>query len=183
MLQPAGALAATHAGEVPVLRLPVTGVVVVGFDAPEPYGPGHRGLDLAAPVGTAVGSPVTGRVQFAGSVAGRRWVTVAATPRVLVTVGPLAEVAVRAGDVVVAGVRLGSALGTHDGRATLHLSVRVDGRYVDPAPRLGRVPVRATLLPSGAATPLVAHARGRPVGPAPGPTRGHAGSVPWARVR
>ena len=67
---------------VPALWMPVTGPVVRGFDARVgPYGPGHRGIDVAAPVGELVRAPAAGRVVFAGPVA----------PGVLVTLGPLLD--------------------------------------------------------------------------------------------
>ena len=181
------ALAAPAPGGVPLLRPPLPGPVTVGFDVPEPYGPGHRGLDLVARPGAPVGSPAAGRVHFAGSVAGQRWVTVAPTPGVLVTVGPLADVAVRSGDVVVAGSVVGRALGNHDGREALHLSLRVEGAYVDPGPHLRRAPPRATLLPAGsgpARAAAVADGALPGVAPTAGPTSATAAAtVPWSRLR
>ncbi|MFI7386955.1 murein hydrolase activator EnvC family protein [Streptomyces sp. NPDC049813] len=44
-----------------------------------PYGPGHRGVDLAAPIGAPVRSVAAGRVSFAGEVAGRGVVSVQLT--------------------------------------------------------------------------------------------------------
>ena len=115
---------------VPPLRMPMTGTMVRGFEAPAgPYGPGHRGVDLAAAVGERVGAPAAGRVVFAGPVAGRVWVSLLVAPGVLVTVGPLLD-PVAAGRRVRALDPVGRLGPGHDG--TLHLSLRVDGVYVDP---------------------------------------------------
>ena len=70
---------------------------------------------------------------FVGPVAGANWVTVLAAPGVLVTVGPLLDLAPSAARVrsrtPLGRVGPGHAVGPG---ATLHLSVRVDGVYVDP---------------------------------------------------
>jgi hypothetical protein len=146
---------------VPALWMPVAGAVVRGFDARAgPYGPGHRGIDIAAPVGEPVRAPAAGKVVFAGPVAGTTWVSLLVAPGVLVTLGPLL-------DPVTAGrVRLGAPIGrlgpghsaTPAGPAapvgpdgvgegvTLHLGVRVDGVYVDPLAYLVDRP-RARLAP------------------------------------
>ena len=129
---------------VPGLWMPVAGAVVRGFDARAgPYGAGHRGIDIAAPMGELVGAPAAGRVVFAGPVAGTTWVSVQIAPGVLVTLGPVPDPAVRAGP-----VRARSPIGRvgpgHGG--TLHLGVRVDGVYVDPLPYLLDRP-RARLAP------------------------------------
>ena len=88
---------APRSPRVPRLWMPVTGPLVRGFDARAgPYGPGHRGIDIAAPVGELVRAPTAGRVVFAGPVAGVNWVTLMAAPGVLVTLGPLLDPAVTA---------------------------------------------------------------------------------------
>jgi Peptidase family M23 len=140
-------LGAAHSGRVPALRPPVRGQVVRGFEPPAgPYGPGHRGIDLAAPLGAAVRAPAGGRVVFAGQVAGRGWVSVAVAAGVVVTVGPLDRPVVAAGQQVVALSQLGGLAAGHPGG--LHLSVRVDGVYVDPLPYLvGAGPPRLAPLP------------------------------------
>jgi len=129
---------------VPALWMPVRGAVVRGFDAPAgPYGPGHRGIDIAASEGAIARAPAAGKVVFAGPVAGTTWVSVQIAPGVLVTLGPVPDPAVRAGP-----VRARSPIGQvgpgHG--ATLHLGVRVDGVYVDPLPYLLDRP-RARLAP------------------------------------
>jgi murein DD-endopeptidase MepM/ murein hydrolase activator NlpD len=121
---------------VPALWMPVTGPLVRGFDARAgPYGPGHRGIDIAAPVGELVRAPAAGRVVFAGPVAGVTWVTLEVAPGVLVTLGPLLDpvaTATRVRSKAPVG-RIGPGhAATPAAPATLHLSVRVDGVYVDP---------------------------------------------------
>jgi murein DD-endopeptidase MepM/ murein hydrolase activator NlpD len=130
---------------VPPLRLPVRGRLVRGFEAPAgPYGPGHRGVDLAAPVGTPVAAPAAGTVGFAGRVAGASWVSMLVAPGVVVTVGPLLAPAVAAGERVAALSPVGRLAAGHGGG--VHLSLRVDGVYLDPLPWLVDRP-RARLAP------------------------------------
>jgi murein DD-endopeptidase MepM/ murein hydrolase activator NlpD len=129
---------------VPGLWMPVAGAVVRGFDARAgPYGPGHRGIDIAAPTGELVRAPAAGRVVFAGPVAGITWVSIRVAPGVLVTLGPVLDPAVRPGPVRARSPmgRVGPGHG-----ASLHLGVRVDGVYVDPLPYLLDRP-RARLAP------------------------------------
>ena len=128
---------------VPPLWMPVAGAVVRGFDTRAgPFGPGHRGIDIAASVGELVRSPTAGWVVFAGRVAGRNWVSLLVAPGVLVTLGPLLDAATTADRVRLrtpvgrvgpghAPPPVGRAGSGREG-ATLHLSVRVDGVYVDP---------------------------------------------------
>jgi murein DD-endopeptidase MepM/ murein hydrolase activator NlpD len=143
---------------VPGLWMPVTGAVVRGFDVRAgPYGPGHRGIDISAPVGAIVRAPAAGTIGFAGPVAGTTWVSVQVAPGVLVTLGPVPDPAVRAGP-----VRARSPIGRvgpgHGG--TLHLGVRVDGVYVDPLPYLldrPRARLAPLLSPGGLPPPERAH--------------------------
>jgi len=130
---------------VPPLHPPVWGRLVRGFEAPAgPYGPGHRGVDLRAPVGTPVKAPAAGRIRFAGRVAGSSWVSVLVAPGVVVTVGPLLAPAVAAGERVAALAPVGRLAAGHGG--AVHLSLRVDGDYLDPLPWLVDRP-RARLAP------------------------------------
>jgi murein DD-endopeptidase MepM/ murein hydrolase activator NlpD len=145
---PGNPSAPAPSGRAPALRMPVVGTVVRGFEEPAgQYGPGHRGIDLAAPVGERVAAPAAGRVVFAGPVAGRGWVSLLVAPGVVVTVGPLLQTATAVGPsaraldpVVVMGRRvraldpLGRLGPGHAG--SLHLSLRIDGVYVDPLPYL-----------------------------------------------
>jgi murein DD-endopeptidase MepM/ murein hydrolase activator NlpD len=157
---------------VPDLWMPVAGPLVRGFDARAgPFGPGHRGIDIAAPVGELVRAPAAGRVVFAGPVAGTTWVSLLIAPGVLLTLGPVLHPTVTAGLVrarrPVGRVGPGHAApsagpaGGAGGGATLHLSLRVDGTYVDPLaylvdrPRARLVPL---LAPGGLPTPAAATA-------------------------
>jgi hypothetical protein len=77
---------AASSSRVPAMWMPVAGTVARGFDARAgPYGPGHRGIDIAAPVGELVRAPAAGRVVFAGPVAGVNRVSLLVAPGVLVT--------------------------------------------------------------------------------------------------
>lgn len=147
--------AAPDPPRVPALWMPLAGAVVRGFDARAgPYGPGHRGIDVAASVGEVVRAPAAGKVVFAGPVAGTTWASIRVAPGVVVTVGPLQGELVTAGRVrmgtPVGGVAPGHAPGSAGEPATLHLSLRVDGEYVDPlAYLIDRPRPRLAPLPPG----------------------------------
>lgn len=140
-----------------VLEPPVPGPVVAGFDAPTEYGPGHRGVDLGAPVGTPVRASAPGTVTFAGRVVDTAWVTVDHGP-VRTTVGPMAEITVRRGQRVAGGDVLGAAGRAH-GTAAVHWSLRRGDTYLDPLAVGRRV---ATLLPDRSGRGLGAQPNGRP---------------------
>ena len=127
-------LRATPAVSVVTWQWPVDGAVVAGFAPPaDRWGAGHRGVDLVATAGTAIRAMADGTVTFAGSVAGRRWVTIVHGD-VRTTVGPLATVTVARDDVVAAGTVVGTALGSAHGVGDrLHVSARRGDVYVDPA--------------------------------------------------
>ncbi|MEB4613236.1 hypothetical protein, partial [Leucobacter sp. M11] len=128
-----------------------------GFEPPEhPYGPGHRGIDLApVAAGAAVVAPTDGSLFFAGTVVDRGVLTIRVDERTLLSVEPLGppepppdpaaesdgEPVPRPGE----AVRRGSVIGELGGVShcapahCLHLGVRVDGEYVNPLPYfLGR---------------------------------------------
>lgn len=115
---------------------PVDGAVVRGFEPPEhPYGPGHRGADLAAEPGTAVRAALPGVVAFSGVVAGRGWVTVNHGGGLDTTYGVLDPRAVSAGQRVAAGDVLGQLAA---GAAHLDWGARLGGHYIDPLRLFGR---------------------------------------------
>ena len=72
---PAAAQSTEHATS--WLIPPVDGPISRHFEPPQgPYGPGHRGIDLAVPEGTPVRAAAAGTVSFAGVVAGVLAVTI-----------------------------------------------------------------------------------------------------------
>ena len=137
---------------------PVQGPIVRRFIAPVTiYGPGHRGVDIQSSDGVPVGAAASGRVLFAGLVAGHLHVTVRHPTSGWVTgYSNLASVAVRPGMQVRAGEmigRIGGTLANHR-RSTLHFSLRIAGQYRDPETLFGSGPrARVHLVPFGRAQP------------------------------
>jgi hypothetical protein len=117
------------------LTPPVDGGLVARFDEPErKWGSGHRGVDFSVPSGTAVRAAAPGRVAFAGPVAGVVAVTIDHGGAFATTYTSLASVSVSEGDYVDRGHWIGAAGTAHPGGDPgLHLGVKVDGRYADPA--------------------------------------------------
>ncbi|GIV00183.1 MAG: hypothetical protein KatS3mg014_1798 [Actinomycetota bacterium] len=123
---------------------PVIGPVIRDFDPPQdPYGAGHRGVDIAVAIGTPVRAPAAGVVSFAGKVGGELFVTLDHGQGLRSTYSWLSAVAVRQGDAVPAGGTIGLSGRGHAGATIphLHLGVRLDGTYVDPLAYLGPAPV------------------------------------------
>jgi murein DD-endopeptidase MepM/ murein hydrolase activator NlpD len=114
---------------------PVVAPVIRGFDPPEsPYGSGHRGIDIAAVVGTSVVSAAPGVVSFAGPVGGELFVSVDHGAGVVSSYSFLSLIGVHRGDLVAEGTDIGRSGAGHPGVEPphLHFGVRVDGEYVDP---------------------------------------------------
>ncbi|WP_411576264.1 murein hydrolase activator EnvC family protein [Streptomyces mutabilis] len=113
--------------------------VLRGWEPPaNPYGPGHRGVDLAAQAGAPVRAVAAGTVSFAGRVAGRGVVSVelAATgdPPLRTTYEPVAvSVSVKKGDEVAAGEVLGTVepTGSHC-TGCLHWGLLRGDVYLNP---------------------------------------------------
>lgn len=132
--------------------LPGSPVVVRPFQAPEfPFGPGHRGVDLAAVGGAPVFAAGGGTVVFAGAVAGRGVVSVDHPDGLRTTYEPVSPI-VTAGDRVAKGEQLGTVQLGHPGcavTACLHWGVlRIAGhdrQYLDPLRLV--VAARVRLLP------------------------------------
>lgn len=123
--------------------LPPPHQVIAPFEAPEHrYGPGHRGIDIAAPVaGVVVRAVAPGTVRFSGMVAGRGVVSVTHADGLISTYEPVTGTVV-AGDQVDTGTTLGtlvdkSELSHCPGTECLHLGARRGEDYVDPLLLLG----------------------------------------------
>ncbi len=135
------------------------------FDPPpQPWLPGHRGVDLAAIPGAAVHAAGPGVVLFAGPVAGRPVVTVGHADGLRTTYEPVRP-GLPAGARVEVGRPIGTLLAGHPGcpaEACLHWGLRRGDEYLDPLALLGLGPVRLLPLdpadhtPSGAAPGVTA---------------------------
>lgn len=114
---------------------PVVGPVIEPFDPPDtPYGSGHRGIDIAAPIGTTVVAPEAGVVAFAGMVGGELFVTLDHGGGLTSTYSWLSASLVAEGDAVPRGSAIALTGTGHPGSSTphLHFGVRLDGAYLDP---------------------------------------------------
>ncbi|MGY1735491.1 M23 family metallopeptidase [Geodermatophilus sp. SYSU D00684] len=155
LLVPAPAVAEPAAPAVPVVAVwtaPLGGPPVVTrpfAPPPSPYGPGHRGADLAGAPGDVVVAAGDGVVVFAGRVADRPVVSVDHADGLRTTYEPV-DPAVAAGQRVARGSRLGTLAAGHAGcpaAACLHWGLRRGEVYLDPLSLLR--PPRVRLLPLG----------------------------------
>ena len=159
---------------------PVTGAIVRGFDPPDdPYGAGHRGIDIAAAVGTIIVAPDDGIVTFAGKVGGRLFLTIDHGGGISSTCSWLTSVLVRKNDHVTRGQPVATTGWGHPDMPMphLHFGVRLNGTYVDPMALLGPLSVagliRLAPLGTTGTAALSASALGRMSGLAyPPPPRG-----------
>jgi murein DD-endopeptidase MepM/ murein hydrolase activator NlpD len=130
--------------------------VVRGFDPPDdPWGAGHRGVDLRGSPGQPVRAALAGRVTWAGTLAGRG-VVVVDHGDTRTTYEPL-DPGVAVGATVAAGDRIGRLAlgGSHClPLACLHWGWLQDETYLDPLRLVGAGPVR--LLPLWRDEPVVA---------------------------
>lgn len=144
-----GVIAATLGGQ-QVLAVS-TGPVLLGFG--ETYQSGadrsvHRGVDLAGFTGDAVVVPVEGEVSFAGRVPGQAGGSVMAVSiRVgqdTLSLSPLERVDVEKGQRLRPGDSVGLLAGVGDPSSAqphIHLSLRREGVYLDPAHLLVSAPL------------------------------------------
>lgn len=172
LLGPAPAGAAAGSDPVGTWPLRPEPEVVAGFDPPaDPWGPGHRGVDLLGTPGQQVRAALPGTITFAGSIAGRP-VVVVGHGSTRTTYEPVATTRVP-GDPVDGGDVIGQLVlpGSHClPRACLHWGWLRGDTYLDPLRLVGGGPVR--LLPLA----------GLPTGPAPGPTAPYAAWRPLGEL-
>jgi murein DD-endopeptidase MepM/ murein hydrolase activator NlpD len=118
------------------------------FDPPpEPWLPGHRGVDLAAGPGLPVTAAGAGTVVFADDLAGRGVVSIVHDNGLRTTYEPV-EPLVVAGETVTAGQTIGRLQPDHascPGQVCLHLGLKRGPLYLDPMLLFGKGKVR--LLP------------------------------------
>ncbi len=149
----AAALEVPQADPVGVWPLRPVPDVVRGFDPPtDPFGPGHRGVDLAGAIGQPVRSALAGTVTYAGLLAGRGVIVVNHGPT-RTTYEPVAAL-VRVGDAVAQGERIGNLelAGSHCfPAACLHWGWLRGEVYLNPLDLVGHERVR--LLPLYSASP------------------------------
>lgn len=123
-----------------------------------PYGPGHRGVDLAAPIDAPVRAVAAGRVSFAGEVAGRGVVSVelahTGDPPLRTTYEPVTATLKRGVDVspgdVIGTLQLPTGHCPAPTRSCLHWGLRRADTYLDPLSLLdlsGVGGARVRLLP------------------------------------
>lgn len=104
---------------------------------PEPWSAGHRGADLAGSPGAAVRAVATGRISFAGDVAGRGVVSIeltdTGTPPLRTTYTPVRP-SVRKGERVRAGETVArlSPGSAHCAETCLHWGLLRGDTYLDP---------------------------------------------------
>lgn len=113
---------------------PVSGGLTVlrPFDPPEvAWDAGHRGVDVAAPVGAPILATGPGRVSFAGPVAGRGVVVIDHGP-VRTTYEPVTAALTTGAEVSTGDVVGRLTLGAHCIQPCLHWGVRAGETYLDP---------------------------------------------------
>lgn len=139
---------ATRAWAGPGASPPVQGEILSPFDPPaQRWLAGHRGVDIAASVGSPVTSTTLGVVTFAGVVAGVPTVSVELPDGRRTTHQPVTP-AVTVGQAVTAGQIIGVlAVGTHCASSCLHWGLLRGQEYEDPMGLLGGAGTRTTGAP------------------------------------
>lgn len=119
---------------------PVTGPVVRPFEPPAtPYSAGHRGIDIAVPLGTGIRAPADGTIAFAGAIAGSLFISIDHPDGIRTSYSWISAVGVKRGQAVARGEIIGRTGPGDPGSAqpVLHFGARLNGVYIDPMLLLG----------------------------------------------
>jgi hypothetical protein len=147
--------------------------VLRGFSPPAlPWGPGHRGVDLAAWAGQPVYAAGAGLVSYAARLSGRGVIAIVHGPALRTTYLPVRP-SVRPGRRVAAGDRIGVVEDRHDHcgpRPCLHWGLLRGPAYLDPLSLVR--PVQVRLLPIWGVPPVAPRSSG---GSRPGRSHGPPG--------
>ncbi|AQT74641.1 hypothetical protein B1K54_25985 [Streptomyces sp. fd1-xmd] len=156
----------------PVVRpLPAPLVVARWWDPPPtPYAAGHRGVDLAAPVGAELRAVAAGRVHHAGQVAGRGVLSLALPTGLRTTYEPVRPLVAEGEEVAAGQVVAVLAEGSHCPAPCLHWGLLSGEAYLNPLTLLARPTPR--LLPDPHPDARPGPGRGPAADPVtdPGPT-------------
>lgn len=117
------------------LSPPVDGMVTVPFD-PGPGYEGHWGIDYEGDQDGLVQAAAGGTVIFSGRVVDNPVVTIDHGGGLWTSYSYLGHVTVLRGEEVGRGTVVGT-VGVDTGHGDVHLSVRIDGEYVDPVRVVG----------------------------------------------
>ncbi|MEU9416317.1 M23 family metallopeptidase [Streptomyces sp. NPDC048272] len=131
----------------PAVRpLPPPLIVTRWWDPPPtPYAAGHRGVDLAAPVGAEIRATGPGRVHHAGPVAGRGVLSLTLPGGLRTTYEPVRPLVVEGEEVAAGQVVAVLTEGAHCPRPCLHWGLLAGDVYLNPLALLPRPTPR--LLP------------------------------------
>jgi murein DD-endopeptidase MepM/ murein hydrolase activator NlpD len=119
---------------------PVRGPVIRPFEPPaNPYGTGHRGIDIAVPPGTRIRAPADGTVAFAGMIAGSLFISIDHPDGIRTSYSWISAIGVKKGQAVSRGDVIGhTGLGDPgSAQPCLHFGARLNGVYIDPMLLLG----------------------------------------------
>ena len=115
---------------------PTSGEVIQEFRAPErTYGPGHRGVDLAATPGEPIFAMHSGTVLFAGQIAGIPIISLSSNTGELRSTYQPVDASVKAGDTIERGQIIGHVADRridHCSEHCVHVGVRTDSQYFNP---------------------------------------------------
>src|SRR5947208_13858850 len=111
---------------------PVRGPVIRGYEPPpDPYGAGHRGIDIAVPFGSTMVAAQDGIVGFAGWIGGSLFISLDHPDGVRTTYSSLSAIGVKKGDVVSKGRVSGATGARHPGRTPPHLHLGASSGQTD----------------------------------------------------